>query len=163
MLLRGRFMAAVARMERTGIPIHAPLPRVSVANWEEIKGYLIVEVDQAYGVYEGASFRQARFAQYVRVVQCTMVSMISAPTDQIDDDVAAMREIMSKAGRVVTCGIDVRTDVKTARWPGRYMDPRGESMWNRVMTLLGRPTTDNGTGARERDTTSVVCGTRVCH
>ena len=79
--------------------------------------------------------------------------LISAPTDQIDDDVAAMREIMSKAGRVVTGGIDVRTDVKIARWPDRYMDPRGESMWNLVMAVLGRLTTGDGTDARERHTT----------
>jgi DNA polymerase I-like protein with 3'-5' exonuclease and polymerase domains len=52
--------------------------------------------------------------------------VISAPAAEIDDDVAAMREIMSKAGRAVTGGLDVRTDVKIVRWPGRYMDKRGE-------------------------------------
>ena len=53
----------------------------------------------------------------------------------------------------MTGGIDVRTDVKIVRWPDRYMDPRGEGMWDRVMTLLGRLTTADGTGARERHTT----------
>src|SRR5262245_44497054 len=64
---RGRYMAAVARMECTGIPIDAKLHGDLVANWEEIRGHLIAEVDEAYGVYEGGSFRQARFAQYLQV------------------------------------------------------------------------------------------------
>ena len=62
--------------------------------------------------------------------------VMSAPTNRIEDDVAAMREIMSKAGRAVTGGLDVRTDVKIARGPGRYMDKRGKGMWDKVMALL---------------------------
>jgi hypothetical protein len=62
-----------------------------------------------------------------------MRSLISARADRIDDDVMAMRPLMSKAGRAVTGGLDVRTDVKIARWPDRYMDKRGEGMWRRVM------------------------------
>ena len=64
--LRGRYMAAVARMERTGIPVDAPLHRQLVAEWEPIKRHLITEVDQAYGVYEGTTFKRARFDQYLR-------------------------------------------------------------------------------------------------
>jgi DNA polymerase family A len=72
--------------------------------------------------------------------------LISAPVDRVDDDVAAMREIMSKAGRAVTGGLDVRTDVKIARC--RYMDKRGENMWGRVMALLVRL---DAPGSRERE------------
>jgi hypothetical protein len=64
--------------------------------------------------------------------------LISARADRIDDDVMAMRALMSKAARAVTGGLDVRTDVKIARWPDRYMDKRGEGMWRRVMNLLER-------------------------
>lgn len=76
--------------------------------------------------------------------------LISAPADRIDDDVAAMREIMSKAGRAITGGLNVRIDVKIFHWPDRYMDKRGEAMWSKVMALL---VTANGTGAQIRDTT----------
>jgi hypothetical protein len=58
--LRGRYMAAAARMERTGIPVDAALHRKLVENWELIKHSLIAEVDQAFGVYEGSTFKQAR-------------------------------------------------------------------------------------------------------
>jgi hypothetical protein len=81
--------------------------------------------------------------------------LMSAPVDRIDDDVAAMRAIMSKAGRAVTGGLDVRTDVKIARYPDRYMDKRGDAMWSKVMALLGIA---DGTGARIRDTTAPQSG-----
>jgi DNA polymerase-1 len=78
--------------------------------------------------------------------------LISAPTGQIDDDVAAMRAIMSKAGQVVTGGLDVRTDVKIVHAPHRYMDKRGKGMWDTVMALL-RNLDREIPGARERHTT----------
>ena len=49
-----------------------------------------------------------------------------------------MRDIMSRAGRAVTNGLDIRTDAEVVRWPGRYMDERGKTMWDRVVTLLDR-------------------------
>jgi len=65
--------------------------------------------------------------------------LIAAPIDQIDDAVAAMSEIMSRAGEVVCGGLRVRTDAKVVRAPDRYMDERGEEMWNRVVGLLNGP------------------------
>jgi DNA polymerase I len=62
--------------------------------------------------------------------------LISAPIERIDEDVAHMREIMRKAGLAITGGFEVRTDAKIMRWPERYMDKRGEGMWQRVMGLL---------------------------
>jgi hypothetical protein len=64
-LLRGRYMAAVARMERTGVPIDVPhLDRLR-AGWDGLKGRLIGAVDAAYGVYDGTSFREDRFAAWL--------------------------------------------------------------------------------------------------
>ena len=78
--------------------------------------------------------------------------LISASTGSIDDDVAAMREIMSKAGRLVTGGIDVRADVKIVRWPDRYMDNRGAAMWGTVVGRTERLGTE-GPGAHQREPT----------
>jgi hypothetical protein len=50
-LLRGRYMAAAARMEWTGVPLDiAALARLR-ASWERIKGRLIMVVDEDYGVF----------------------------------------------------------------------------------------------------------------
>jgi DNA polymerase-1 len=64
-LLRGRYMAAVARMERTGIPVDADLHRRLVQHWDAIKERLILEVDQDFGVFDGTTFKRDRFARYL--------------------------------------------------------------------------------------------------
>ncbi len=62
--------------------------------------------------------------------------LIAAPLSRLDEDVVAMQEIMSKAGRYVTGGLNIRTDADVIRWPDRYMDERGEAMWEKVTGLL---------------------------
>jgi DNA polymerase-1 len=61
--------------------------------------------------------------------------LIMAPLDRIDADVAAMQEIMRE------CSIRVgrnaaRTDAQIVRYPDRYMDKRGRSMWDKINTLI---------------------------
>ena len=60
-LLRGRYMAAVARMEWNGVPIDVQTLRRLRANWRAIADGLIEEVDRDFGVYEGRSFRSEQF------------------------------------------------------------------------------------------------------
>jgi hypothetical protein len=62
--------------------------------------------------------------------------LIEAPLDRLDQDVAALREIMSKAGQAVTRGLEIRTEAEIVRWPHRYMDERGAAMWDKIMALL---------------------------
>jgi hypothetical protein len=50
-LLRGRYMAAAARMEWAGVPIDLEKLRGLRANWEHVKSRLIREVDRDYGVF----------------------------------------------------------------------------------------------------------------
>jgi hypothetical protein len=59
--LRGRYMAAVAKMEAAGIPVDAPLLTRLRASWEPIQERLIRELDGGFRVYEGRSFRAERF------------------------------------------------------------------------------------------------------
>ena len=65
-LLRGRYMAAVARMEHTGVPIDTGSLAAIRAGWDGFKLRMIAEVDTAYGVYEGTSFRAVRFGAYLQ-------------------------------------------------------------------------------------------------
>jgi DNA polymerase I len=62
--------------------------------------------------------------------------LIAAPLERLEADVAAMRDMMKKAGRAVTGSLDIRTDAEIVRWPGRYSDERGKAMWEKVMSLL---------------------------
>jgi DNA polymerase family A len=64
-IYRGRYMAAVASMEHTGIPL-------GVANfdrlrdkWISIPDQLIVKIDSDYHVYEGRTFKTDRFERWL--------------------------------------------------------------------------------------------------
>ena len=65
-ILRGRYMVACARMERRGIPIDAKGWERLQSHWNPLRERLIQEVNAEYGVYEGSSFRVARFIAYLR-------------------------------------------------------------------------------------------------
>jgi DNA polymerase-1 len=63
-LIRGRYMATVARVERCGIPIDtATLERLK-EGWDTVKDRLVVECDQHYGIYEGKVFKSSRWAAW---------------------------------------------------------------------------------------------------
>ena len=62
--------------------------------------------------------------------------LICAPLDRIEDDIASMRTAMAEASRAVLSGFELGTDAAVVRYPDRYMDPRGQIMWERVIKLL---------------------------
>lgn len=64
-LLRGRYTAAAARMERAGIPVDVPLLDRIRDSWEEIKLDLVRVVDKDFGVFDGTSFKEGLFASWL--------------------------------------------------------------------------------------------------
>lgn len=69
--------------------------------------------------------------------------LIEAPIDRIEADAALMREIMRRASRIVlnntAAGMhELRTDVHYVRHPDRYVDGRGEGIWDTTIELLRR-------------------------
>lgn len=64
-LLRGRYMAAVARMEWAGTPLNLSTLMRLRDGWDRIKADLVARIDSDYGVYENGSFRLAKFATYL--------------------------------------------------------------------------------------------------
>jgi hypothetical protein len=62
--------------------------------------------------------------------------LICAPLDCLDGDVARMRQCMAEASQVVLDGFEVRTEAKLVRYPDHYSDPRGERMWQEILSLL---------------------------
>ncbi|MGC2077856.1 MAG: DNA polymerase, partial [Xanthobacteraceae bacterium] len=64
-LLRGRYMAAAARMERYGVPIDTATLEQLRLHWSNIQDQLIAEIDRHYGVYEGRTFKADRFAEWL--------------------------------------------------------------------------------------------------
>jgi hypothetical protein len=69
--------------------------------------------------------------------------LIEAAEENIDAEVVRMQGFMREASEIVLSGFPLRTDAKVIRHPDRYIDPRGEAMWETVSRLLaGLPETE---------------------
>jgi hypothetical protein len=64
-ILRGRYMAAAARIEYCGVPIDARMLDVLRRNWQGMKERLIERVDRQCRVYEGGAFRSERWGRWL--------------------------------------------------------------------------------------------------
>jgi hypothetical protein len=64
-LLRGRYMAAAAAMEHHGVPLDLPVLQQLREHWTDIQDQLITEIDADYGVFDGRTFKQERFAAWL--------------------------------------------------------------------------------------------------
>jgi DNA polymerase I len=89
-LLRGRYMVAVARMERNGVPIDVSTLELLKRNWSKIQDQLIGEIDADYCVYDGRSFKADRFAAWLGRVGIPWPRLDSGRLDLSDD---AFREM----------------------------------------------------------------------
>lgn len=84
-LLRGRYMKAVAQMEFNGIPVDTELLSRLRLRWDAIQERLIEAIDQDYGVYDGRTFKAARFAQWLIDQDIPWPQLASGALDLSDD------------------------------------------------------------------------------
>ncbi len=104
-LLRGRYMAAAAAMEFTGVPIDVPTLMLLRKCWDHIQDELIRAIDVDYNVFDGRRFRVHRWAQYLAAHGIPWPRLDSGRLDLSDDTfremaraypaVAPMRELRS--------------------------------------------------------------------
>jgi hypothetical protein len=64
-LFRGRYMLEVSKIEYNGVPIDVEELQTLADNWEPLKGALIRDTDRPYGVWQGTTFKQARWEEIV--------------------------------------------------------------------------------------------------
>jgi DNA polymerase-1 len=64
-LLRGRYMAAAARIERNGVPIDTVTLERLKRHWLDIQDQLIADIDADYGVFDGRTFKADRFSEWL--------------------------------------------------------------------------------------------------
>ena len=96
-LLRGRYMKAAARLEDNGTPLdQEALPELRT-HWESIQDRLIREIDADFGVFEGRSFKAARFAEWLTRENMPWPRLFSGGLDLSDD---AFREMARAHPRV---------------------------------------------------------------
>jgi len=104
-LLRGRYMAAAARMEYAGVPIDRGMLGKLRQHWTSIQDRLIERVDADYGVFEGRTFKRDRFEAWLIRTGIPWPRLESGQLDLTDDTfrqaarvypaVAPLRELRS--------------------------------------------------------------------
>jgi hypothetical protein len=62
--------------------------------------------------------------------------LVEGTIEDIDTVVQATQDAMTRAAEKVLAGFPLRTDAKVVRWPDRYQDPRGLTMWRTVWELV---------------------------
>ena len=102
-LVRGRFMKAAANIEHNGVPIDTESLRLFREYWDNIQGSLIERIDKDYAVYEGQTFKIARFANWLESRRIPWPRLNSGRLDLSDDafkeiarihpEIAALREL----------------------------------------------------------------------
>jgi DNA polymerase-1 len=64
-LWRGRYMAASAEMEWSGLPVDLDTYRRVKERWPDIKQLIVDDVNKGFDVYDGTTFKHARFVDYL--------------------------------------------------------------------------------------------------
>jgi DNA polymerase I len=125
-LLRGRYSKAVARMERSGIPLDVATLNDLRDRWPRIQNQLIEDTDEEFGIYDGRRFDQERFwawLQRKRIEWPTYQRVGSSPKTclRLDKDtfeavaarypeVERLRQLRSLLSQLGTLQLDVGDD-----------------------------------------------------
>jgi DNA polymerase-1 len=149
-LLRGRYMAAVARMERNGVPVDVETLELLRRHWSDIQDQLIAEVDRDYGVYEGRTFKADRFAEWLTRNNIPWPRLDSGRLDLSDD---TFRE-MARAYPIVAPLRELRVALSQMRLSDLQV---GEDGRNRTMLSAFRART----GRNQPSNTKFIFGPSV--
>jgi DNA polymerase I len=135
-LLRGRYMAAVARMESVGVPIDTHTLKRLQGKWFDIQDRLIADIDADYGVYEGRTFKTDLFAKWLASAGIPWPRLESGRLDLSDD---AFRE-MSRAHPKVAPLRELRSALSALRLSNLAVgsDGRNRTMLSAFQARTGR-------------------------
>jgi hypothetical protein len=95
-------------------------------------------------------FMQANGAEMLRLACCLGIEngiavcapvhdaiLITAPLEQLNEDIARMQSYMEEGSRIVLEGFALRTEVAAkVKFPDRYSDKRGMAFWDKIISLL---------------------------
>ncbi len=89
-LLRGRYMCAAASIEHAGIPIDVAMLSKLQSQWPTLQSALIEEVDKEYGVFDGTTFKVAKFETFLIARCIPWPRLLSGKLDLQDDTFKSM-------------------------------------------------------------------------
>jgi DNA polymerase I-like protein with 3'-5' exonuclease and polymerase domains len=92
---------------------------------------------------------QANAAEMMRLAACLAVEdglgvcwlihdaiLVESPIGLIEEHTARLQAHMAEASSIILNGPVLQSEAKTVVYPEHYSDPRGERMWNVVMSVL---------------------------
>jgi DNA polymerase I len=148
-LLAGRYLKAVARIERVGVPVDVPTYDQIVAHHREIVRRIIREIDKDYHIYDAETFKLERFGAYLARMRIewprTATGRLSTSTDVFEDQaklypaqlrpLAELRQTIAQLRKNKlrnALGSDGRN--RASIWPfssitGRNQPPGGQSIF----------------------------------
>ena len=140
-LLRGRYMAASARMEWAGVPIDVPTLTLLTSHWEEIQDELIAVIDANYGVFEGRSFKRDRFEGWLARMGIPWPRREDGQLD-LEDDIFRQ---MAKAHQIVSPLRELRHSLSELRLNDLTVgrDGRNRCILSAFQAMTGRTQPSN--------------------
>ena len=135
-VLRGRYMASVAAMEHVGIPVDTEILRDLRERWTDIQDALIADVDSDYGVYEGRSFKAARFADWLARNGIPWPRLESGALALDDDTFRSMARALP--GSLRAAGAPPRAEPNAARRHSVGRDGRNRTLLSPFRSKTGR-------------------------
>lgn len=140
---RGRFMAAAAKIEHTGIPLDIELLSKLRTQWGSIQSQLIERIDANYKVYDGTSFKSDRWANWLMANGIPWIRLSSGSL-ALDDD--TFRE-MARAYPQVSSMRELRVSLSQMRLLDLAVGRDGR---NRVMLSAFRAKTGRNQPSNSR-------------
>jgi hypothetical protein len=146
-LLRGRYMAAAAQMERNGVPIDTATLAQLKKHWLDIQDQLIADIDINYGVYEGRTFKADRFAAWLAQNKIPWPSLESGRLDLGDDTfremarahpaVAPLRELRATLSRMRLSDLAVGADGRNRTMLSAFRARTGRNQPSNTKFIFG--------------------------
>jgi DNA polymerase I len=146
-LLRGRYMAAAAAMEHAGTPIDVETLELFRARWTDIQDELIAEIDAAYGVFEGRTFKTERFAVWLGKNNIPWPMLESGNLDLSDDTfrqqaraypaISPLRELRSSLSDLRLNDLAVGTDGRNRTILSAFRSRTGRNQPSNTKFIFG--------------------------
>ena len=146
-LLRGRYMAAAARMEFNGVPIDLEMLARFRQHWSGIQDALIQRIDADYGVFEGRTFKTVKFAAWLERTGVAWPRLVSGELDLSDDafreqarshpEVAPLRELRSALSELRLNELEVGRDGRNRRILSAFQSRTGRNQPSNSKFIYG--------------------------
>jgi hypothetical protein len=146
-LLRGSYMAAVAAIERTGIPIDTVTLDRLITGWDAVKLDLIRSVDADYQVYEGGVFKEGKWRDYCARHRIPWPTLDSGNLALDDDtfrslakthpEIQAIHELRCTLGKLRLIELQIGSDGRNRYLVSPYRSLTGRNQPSNSKSIFG--------------------------